>query len=201
MSAILNTNENKPIKARIIPPLGDNGPDYSDDSPLEGKTSVSLLLGRSITILHVDDDECFLELAKVYLEDYLGSDLEIVSISDPRQVFLAFEKRSFDVIVSDYQMPEMTGLELLLKLRKQGISVPFIILTGKDPSALVKQSLDSMGFKHPHRCLLDTLGIDCTSTEQILNFFGIYHCFRKERELTSLFYELAIFLLSILETR
>jgi len=40
-------------------------------------------------------------------------------------------KRAYDVIVSDYQMPEIDGIEFLRQLREEENPVPFIIFTGK----------------------------------------------------------------------
>ena len=41
------------------------------------------------------------------------------------------KRRKFDVIVSDYEMPEMTGIDLLKKLKMLGDTTPFIIFTGR----------------------------------------------------------------------
>ena len=43
---------------------------------------------------------------------------------------------SADVIVSDYQMPEMTGIELLRSLRDQNCRTPFIFFTEDDSGFL-----------------------------------------------------------------
>ena len=38
----------------------------------------------------------------------------------------------FDVVVTDFHMPDLTGLELTKKLRTMGHNLPVIVVTGKD---------------------------------------------------------------------
>jgi two-component system response regulator FixJ len=44
-------------------------------------------------------------------------------------------------LIADYHMPDMTGLDLLLHLRQEGITVPVIIVTGQGDSALKQKAL------------------------------------------------------------
>ena len=39
--------------------------------------------------------------------------------------------RTYDVIISDYQMPDINGIQFVKKLRDAGNTIPFIIFTGK----------------------------------------------------------------------
>ncbi|MFA4876756.1 MAG: response regulator [Methanoregula sp.] len=45
-----------------------------------------------------------------------------------------------DVIVSDFRMPHMTGIELLLALRKQNVKIPFIFFTDDDTLSLKNEA-------------------------------------------------------------
>jgi DNA-binding response OmpR family regulator len=49
----------------------------------------------------------------------------------------------YDAVVSDYQMPEMNGIELLKRVREAGSRVPFIIFTGKGREEVVIEALNS----------------------------------------------------------
>jgi DNA-binding NtrC family response regulator len=51
------------------------------------------------------------------------------------------EKR-FDVIVSDYVMPDKDGLTFLKELRGKGENIPFIIFTGKGSEEVAKEALN-----------------------------------------------------------
>ncbi len=46
-------------------------------------------------------------------------------------------------LVVDHHMPDMTGLELLILLRNQGIDIPVIVVTGQGDSVLKKKVEDA----------------------------------------------------------
>lgn len=58
--------------------------------------------------------------------------LDIEATTSAQEALEILENKNFDIIVSDYQMPEMDGLEFLEIIRKEGKSdIPFIIFTGE----------------------------------------------------------------------
>lgn len=62
-----------------------------------------------------------------------GCGFEIVSASDGLAAWEASEHQELDLVVTDQQMPHMTGLELIEKLRSsdQHAAVPIVLLTAK----------------------------------------------------------------------
>lgn len=46
-----------------------------------------------------------------------------------------------DMIIADYLMPEMTGLELLEALKQQGLNVPFVLITAEGSEALAVRAM------------------------------------------------------------
>jgi PAS domain S-box-containing protein len=81
------------------------------------------------SILYVDDEPDLLELGKIYLE--LSKEFAVETAVSAKEAFGKLALRSFDIIVSDYQMPEMDGLRFLATLRKEQPHLPFIIFTGR----------------------------------------------------------------------
>ena len=49
----------------------------------------------------------------------------------------------YDAIISDYQIPDMDGIEFLKKVRSSGNSIPFIIFTGKGREEVVIEALNA----------------------------------------------------------
>lgn len=84
-----------------------------------------------IRVLYIDDDESLLSLTKDFLETR-ASRISVETTSSPRRGLALIENRNFDAVVSDYQMPEMDGLEVLDRLRSdRDDDIPFVMFTGK----------------------------------------------------------------------
>lgn len=79
-------------------------------------------------ILFVDDEPMILEALKRMLKKHAAK-WEMDFISDSLEAKAAFESTPFDVVVSDLQMPNMNGLELVKELRTMDDDVQFIMLT------------------------------------------------------------------------
>ncbi|MCK4896695.1 MAG: response regulator, partial [Candidatus Heimdallarchaeota archaeon] len=52
------------------------------------------------------------------------------------------QKKNYDVIVCDYLMPTMDGLDLLKRIKEEDIDIPFIIFTGRSREEVVIQALN-----------------------------------------------------------
>lgn len=78
-------------------------------------------------ILIVEDDADMREL----LEEILAEDFEIVAAANGRFALahVENEQEQIDLIVTDVQMPELKGDELLMKVRERRADVPVIVIT------------------------------------------------------------------------
>jgi len=83
----------------------------------------------AIRILLIDDEESLLEIANTFLEQEQGFKVE-TSLS-AQEALDKLKRDRFDVIVSDYQMPGMNGIELLKKLKSARDTTPYILFTGR----------------------------------------------------------------------
>jgi DNA-binding NtrC family response regulator len=90
------------------------------------------------TILCVDDEPAI----GMILEDTLerAGHSPIIASSVP-QALQALQKGGVDLIISDYRMPGLSGLEFLQLLRQEGYDVPLIMLTGY---ATIEQAVESI---------------------------------------------------------
>jgi DNA-binding response OmpR family regulator/anti-sigma regulatory factor (Ser/Thr protein kinase) len=79
-------------------------------------------------VLAVDDEEEFLELEQLYLG---RSDMAVTLCGSARSALDELARGDYDMIVSDYQMPDINGVEFLKMVRKSGSDVGFILFTGK----------------------------------------------------------------------
>lgn len=78
-------------------------------------------------ILIVDDNALGLLARKSVLEE-LGHTIE--TSSKPEEALALCRQRSFDLIVTDFKMPRMNGVEFIRQLRAADIQVPVILLSG-----------------------------------------------------------------------
>ena len=99
------------------------------------------VLHDEIKLLHIDDEEDSLKLLKLFLNE-INPLIIINSISSSTQALTVLESKSFDIIISDYQMPEIDGLELLQIIRRKHDNTPFIILTGKSKEEIAIKALN-----------------------------------------------------------
>ena len=68
------------------------------------------------------------------LENFLkrnNSPFDVITAESGHDALQILEKVHVDAIVSDYQMPEINGLQLLEQLRAKNQMIPFIMFTGK----------------------------------------------------------------------
>lgn len=93
-----------------------------------------------ISVLYVDDEQTLLDIGKIFLER-LGN-FTVTLQNSAREALELLQTRSFDAIISDYQMPGMDGLEFLQEVRKNYGQIPFILFTGRGREEVVILALN-----------------------------------------------------------
>lgn len=85
-----------------------------------------------IRLLMIDDDRIQLQLTTAML-DHPG--IQVVGCQFPEELFTHLKKQTFDILLTDIQMPALNGFELLKVLRQQQIpgtlTLPVIALTAR----------------------------------------------------------------------
>lgn len=94
-----------------------------------------------IRVLMVDDDPAVLEITKVFLER--SADIEVDAFVSALEATERLQDGGYDVIVSDYVMPEMDGISFLKQVRSRGSEIPFILFTGKGREEVVIEALNN----------------------------------------------------------
>lgn len=100
-----------------------------------------------MNILIVDDDLTQLETLRRGLRSKGYSVLEASSGKEALNLFEQNKTDKIHLVLADYVMPEMNGIELLKKIREKSNSIPVIIMT-----AYVKNNL-----------LLEVMPFNCNS--------------------------------------
>lgn len=104
-------------------------PVYQTTESAQKTDTSNILLMQNKTILIVDDEE---NLAKLVAEMLNTNDCQSEIYTSPLKALSAFqaEPNKFDLIISDQTMPELTGLEMINRIRIIRPDIPAIISTG-----------------------------------------------------------------------
>lgn len=99
---------------------------------------------RRWNVMLVDDDALVLKVHGRFFE-YMGHD--VVMHANPVEAVAQLQggKHGTDLLVSDFKMPDMDGLELVRMARNSGYVGPVLMLTGYDQGAHVDE-VASLGF-------------------------------------------------------
>jgi two-component sensor histidine kinase/CheY-like chemotaxis protein len=94
-----------------------------------------------ISVLYVDDEPALLEIGKLFLEKGGAFGVEIALSAAEAKVKLAANR--YDAVISDYQMPDIDGIEFLKYARENFGDIPFILFTGKGREEVVIKAINN----------------------------------------------------------
>lgn len=84
--------------------------------------------GHKPTVLIVDDEDMVITSIKAFLQ--LETDFDIRGFSDPTEAASYAASNPVDVVVSDYLMPKLNGIQLLGKVKEAQPEASRVLLTG-----------------------------------------------------------------------
>ena len=94
-----------------------------------------------VYVLHVDDSKEDRTLTGMSMKR-VSDDIQLLEAESGASAIKIMESgEKVDCIISDYQMPGMNGMELLLNLREKGFTTPFILLTGQGNENVAVEAL------------------------------------------------------------
>ncbi|MBX0325722.1 PAS domain S-box protein [Halomicroarcula sp. F13] len=95
-----------------------------------------------IRVLHVDDEPEFGDVAAMHLERVDGN-VDVATEQDACDALDRLRSEPFDCVVSDHDMPDMDGLELLKAVREEFPELPFILFTGKGNEEIASDAISA----------------------------------------------------------
>jgi CheY-like chemotaxis protein len=112
-------------------------------------TAISIL--SQFTVLFVDDMPELLEIYENQFKKYFANLLTATSALAAIEIL---RKNHVDCIVTDFQMPEMNGIDFINYVQKDFKNIPVILLTGNGHDPLIINALEDGLFDYvekPHR--------------------------------------------------
>ncbi len=92
---------------------------------------------NKLKLLFVEDDKTTREIMNVFLEEYF-THIEIAV--DGLDALEKYQNNKFDVIISDINMPNMSGLELFKIIREKDKNVILILTTAYNDDSFIKKT-------------------------------------------------------------
>jgi PAS domain S-box-containing protein len=92
-------------------------------------------------ILYVDDEPDLLELGRIFLEE--TKEFTVCTFTSAMEALDFLAREHVDAIVSDYQMPDMDGIQFLVEMRKRFGQIPFILFTGRGREEVVIEAFNA----------------------------------------------------------
>jgi len=92
-------------------------------------------------IIVVDDNKMFLETLKEFVEE-MNKDFKCIAFSNPEDALrYVIDEKEIYAIISDYEMPQMSGLTLAKRVIEAIPTTKVIVMSGHDTNYLRKQAL------------------------------------------------------------
>jgi len=95
------------------------------------------------SVLIVDDEDMVITSLRAYLQ--LETDYQVEGITDPEEAARFLEDRQVDVVISDYLMPKMNGIQLLARAKQLQPEATRVLLTGHADKQSAIQAINDVG--------------------------------------------------------
>ncbi len=140
---------------------------------------------RKIHVLIADDEDSFRKSLVYFLQSTNQYDVDSVESGD--DALEALQQQTYDVLVLDYVMPGLSGLNVLQKMIELKIEIPVIMLTGAGSEYIATEAMKLGAYDYIRKDLFDLNHLPTLihgvyerylfKKEQVLN-----HDLRKQRE-------------------
>ena len=138
---------------------------------------------EQLSVLLVDDEGFFISLIAAQLHDEFGIRTDTAFSGKEAIEKISAAKRAYDVILLDYMMPEVTGLNVLQWMHEQKNETPVIMVTaaGSESVAVESMKLGAYDYLRKEQIDIQRLAIVIQGTYE-RHQFRVAREFEKEKE-------------------
>jgi YesN/AraC family two-component response regulator len=97
---------------------------------------------RKLNLLIVDDSPTILRLVTTTLQVHLGEELEITALAYPQDAAAFLETHCCDILLSDVEMPGMSGMELVQAAKARNCWTQAIMMTAHSTCGHLSAAMD-----------------------------------------------------------
>ena len=106
---------------------------------LEGLDTQTLEFLSSLRVLCIEDHKTTRLMYELFLEDLV---LEVILAKDGVEGLEIFHHEDVDLILTDYDMPNMNGMELIKKIREDNREIPIILVSAIEDADIIVDALN-----------------------------------------------------------
>jgi DNA-binding NtrC family response regulator len=97
---------------------------------------------RKLNVLVVDDAPTILRIVTRTLQSRLGENLEITALADPHEVAALLDHYGCDILLSDVEMPGLSGMDVVRAAKQRNVWTQAIIMTAHSTSDRLSAAMD-----------------------------------------------------------
>ena len=113
----------------------------SATSCLQSRARCTVVEPIRLRVLLVDDEPSYVKVVALGLREEYDMDIVVASSGQEAINLLQSEKDGFDVVVLDYRMPGLTGLDVLRWMNRSGVETPTLMLTAAGSETIAVESM------------------------------------------------------------
>ncbi|MDR1615309.1 MAG: response regulator transcription factor [Campylobacteraceae bacterium] len=121
------------------------------------KSTLKLL--NNFSALIVEDDELARNMLKQGLKDYFGS---LYEAKDGLEGFETFKKNRIDIIITDIQLPHLSGFEMIQEIQKLKPKQLFVVITSYGTDQNILKSIQNGAVSFLHKPIIDIQDLQTT---------------------------------------
>lgn len=93
---------------------------------------------HDVNVMIIDDDDITLSLLEHIVDELVSGEILVFSNSVEAKAFLETDKaQSINLVMCDWKMPDVSGIDILETLRKNLENCPFLMITANPTKELV----------------------------------------------------------------
>lgn len=117
--------------------------DSSQTIKIIGKSDDKYSMENKPTVLVVDDDNVSLSLLVKLVEKL---DYSVIQAQDGQQALQALHAQPVDLVIADYDMPNLDGLALLKAVKEEFPRLPYILVTAYSNVKVIREAWENGAF-------------------------------------------------------
>ena len=118
-------------------------PQWEGQEPTAAPAPAQMNLSQNetvkLTVLLVDDDALVRQIVTAILEK-MGC--QVTSVDSGKEALKVLESQQFNLLVTDFMMPELSGEELIAEIHSRGHQLPVVVMTGARTERLITLARD-----------------------------------------------------------